>query len=551
MKKLLLVLFAGLMFSCSNEFENINPVNNNVERVFGTAFNINQDWISAETGSVTLTNLNASKVQILSCIDGKLKILNESNYYDGVTLNYDFPKNCDLFVMTDNQNLSLLNNNFDLTRASNNLVSIPEETPEITGELVSYAVQRGYEGFSKEKLYTTNISSIEIPDYSASFKKILRAVIFTYLPNGRGYNNLNKIKESGYYNEDCYAITTGKDPIVVSPIYKNDGGYGEVETCDLYYYYFKGNPSLEEIKSLPKYKAFPISENILADDSLGKHHSYVLAYFGDSVGTYKFPEGMKIGFMVRSNFKNDVKKGELYFDGRLNKDINKHGHFASSKLGDSDPRMCWITANKKVFFSAEAGTDTDFNDIIFEVEGGVEPIDVPIIPEYNDYIYLFEDREIGDYDMNDVVIRGIRLDATHVKYEILATGAKDELYIKGINGNIINESKEIHSYFGVSQNTFVNVNKKGSQTVSEIFEVDSKFSFLNNLISVFNKTTGKEIKIAQKGQDPHAIMVPFDFKWPKEKVCIKDAYYKFNEWGQNPVVSTDWYLYYHNDKVTQ
>ena len=36
-------------------------------------------------------------------------------------------------------------------------------------------------------------------------------------------------------------------------------------------------------------------------------------------------------------------------------------------------------------------------------------------------------------------------------------------------------------------------------------------------------------------------MIPFDFKYPVEKVCIKDAYNEFNNWGKNPVNSTNWY----------
>jgi LruC domain-containing protein len=38
-------------------------------------------------------------------------------------------------------------------------------------------------------------------------------------------------------------------------------------------------------------------------------------------------------------------------------------------------------------------------------------------------------------------------------------------------------------------------------------------------------------------------MIPCDFKYPREKVCIKDAYKQFNNWGRNKVVDTDWYLY--------
>jgi len=37
-------------------------------------------------------------------------------------------------------------------------------------------------------------------------------------------------------------------------------------------------------------------------------------------------------------------------------------------------------------------------------------------------------------------------------------------------------------------------------------------------------------------------MIPYNFKWSKEKVCIKDSYLDFGSWGQGLVESTDWYL---------
>jgi LruC domain-containing protein len=54
-------------------------------------------------------------------------------------------------------------------------------------------------------------------------------------------------------------------------------------------------------------------------------------------------------------------------------------------------------------------------------------------------------------------------------------------------------------------------------------------------------SNGQTIKISRYGEDPHAIMIPYDFKYPLEKVCIKNAYGEFNNWGMNKVESTDWY----------
>jgi hypothetical protein len=119
--------------------------------------------------------------------------------------------------------------------------------------------------------------------------------------------------------------------------------------------------------------------------------------------------------MYKSNTNTDNKKkqGELYCDGRLNYNINNWGNFKSSKLDSTEPRMAWMSVNKKMFLCIESGTDTDFNDLIVEVEGGIEPIEIiPDEPEYNFYTFCYEDHNLGDYDMNDVVLKGRRLNST-------------------------------------------------------------------------------------------------------------------------------------------
>ena len=74
-------------------------------------------------------------------------------------------------------------------------------------------------------------------------------------------------------------------------------------------------------------------------------------------------------------------------------------------------------------------------------------------------------------------------------------------------------------------------------------------AFLNYdlLPYIYDETTGVTVKLATKGQNPHGIMIPNDFKYPRERVCIKDAYnvegHKFNSWGQNKITDTDWYKF--------
>jgi hypothetical protein len=193
--------------------------------------------------------------------------------------------------------------------------------------------------------------------------------------------------------------------------------------------------------------------------------------------------------------------------------------------------MCW-----------ESGTDRDFNDIIIEVEGGIEPIS--IIPELdnNYYTFCFEDRELGDYDMNDVVIKGRRIDNTHVEYSIIACGAEDRLQARNI-GDL--SGIEIHALFGI--NGFINTVEGAEyvQPLATIVDVPSNFSFLNtgNQPYLYDVSTNKYVYLSRVGEDPHGIMIPYDFKYPLERVCIKDAYARFNSWGQNSVTGNDWYKF--------
>ena len=152
--------------------------------------------------------------------------------------------------------------------------------------------------------------------------------------------------------------------------------------------------------------------------------------------------------------------------------------------------------------------------------------------------------------MNDVVIKARRLNTTQVEYRLVACGAFDKLKVMGINGNTINSSVEVHNMFGIDGG-YINTSSQNAEPIVDVINVDSKFSFLNESTQpyIYDITTGNTIRLSKKGEDPHGIMIPYDFKYPKEKVCIKNAYSKFNNWGENRVTSTDWYIYPNNDMV--
>ena len=125
--------------------------------------------------------------------------------------------------------------------------------------------------------------------------------------------------------------------------------------------------------------------------------------------------------------------------------------------------------------------------------------------------------------------------------------------VRNINVGAIKDDAEVHALFGKKPLQFVNTESDvaPASVITVTKTVPSTFSFLDSTTDpyIFNKTTGKTIYLSRKGEDPHGIMIPNDFKYPLEKVCIKDAYLEFNKWGKNSVSSTKWYTNPVIDKV--
>ena len=415
--------------------------------------------------------------------------------------------------------------------------------------------------------------------------------------------NLETIRNSPVYElTKNYLIADGKAPITVTPVQMLTA---DINNVCLYYYYFKPSDlegKLEEeqitfLKNLPKFKCVDgkWTKSNSGTNNSGKKgdyfkvHEYVLPYFGDvtsnttdniTVQSFTIPKGYYIGFMLRKTKElwddsystdndiyttgtgytkksyNKTNNGEVYADGRLNQQINQYPDFKSAvdkySMKLDDPRAAIFGANQKAYLMFEDGTDVNYADIIVEINGGLQEVDAAQQINNNVYTFCFEDRDLGDYDMNDVVIKAERLNMTQVKYTVAACGANDELYLRKVNGNTLNETTEIHALFGVNNlSTFINTQSMNYKPVSEEITVDPSFSFTDfeQQIYIYNKTQGYEITMSQKGEDPHGIMIPCDFAYPKEKICIKDAYKEFNNWGENPVISTDWYLNPVEDKV--
>ena len=621
MKKIVCIASVCLLAfaSCSRDidlYEGPAPVaeksaedkaNDNAFKVFGIHFDPNQDWCSTVSGEVTIhCDASVLKVQLLAevkeIVDEKvteettangISVLNEKDTNGATTLKlaYDAPKDyLALYVgfqTASSYYVQKVEGNavsFDCSANSRRFTRAADYTLP-NREFKLAAVTNSY--LSKVqpndgKLYALSDDDYRAlrmvsQDYTKTFKAVFDAMVFSVFPNGRydddgnRINNLVKVNEIGFTNENSYGYATKGTPVVVTPVYKRDGSpdYGsEVHYSQLYYYYYSdaeyaaASDKVAFLKSLPKFQAIPFGHcyNDSEDGIIEKRGSFALLYYGSctssettigvgTTGSFDFPTGTKIGFMVRANTElSPKKKGECYLDGRLNDVINtdKSQNFWNSRLQSNDPRAAWLNLNDHLLLCWESGTDADFNDIILEVNGlgGITP-PPPVYPQV--YTFCFEDtKEKGDYDMNDVVIRAIRKNETTVQYSIIACGAHDELTVCNINSAPIFDDKEIHSLFGKQPSEFINT-QNGAEYIKPVIAtvtVDPSFSFLDKETQpyIHDITTGIDVHVAEKGQNPYGILIPNAFLYPIEKTCIKNAYSQFNKWGENAITSTLWYL---------
>ena len=529
MKKYYLFFAAALVLltSCSKEKDLYDTekvmeteVENNLKSVFGTVFSENTDWTMIKTGQVTITADakldNIEKVQVLTGYPfgpDPVYVLNETKAAKGstVTLSYDAPDG--------------------LTRLYAACVS-PEGYYRVKAfDLGTTSVKFGSSATRAVKPATDataeGITVEAIDDFTETELEEFESMILNFIPKGHD-NTLRFTQSEIYINDANYMTTAGDDPIVVTPMHMSASYYNITR---LYYYYY--NPA--DYEAADDKDAF--LQNLPAYQIMYCKDHYDNGFYTKKVKRYTLPtitKGYKVGFFIGVD-----GIGDFYTDSRLN--------------ANSMNRTAVFGANGSNFIGFEdgiAGGDRDFDDLVIEVKGGVQDIDEKYTPDPNVYTFAYEDRRVGDYDMNDVIVKAKRIDATHVEFSLEATGANDELYLRSQNyidltkAQKLNANTEVHAILGTTdEEGFVNTKKQVADAVHEVFTVPEDYSFYSHDLYVHNKTKGWDVHIVQHGSNPCAILIPYDWKYPIEKNCVKNAYPQFNNWATNggSVVSTQWY----------
>lgn len=320
-----------------------------------------------------------------------------------------------------------------------------------------------------------------------------------------------------------------------------------------------------------------------------KQTSSYLSIYGEA-GTLSFEDYPLIQIEGDMNCSNIVVYNAILLDTKGRKDglllMSLNAQLIDGDIPTKMQGDCYAIRNNP--------DDKDFTD------GSEDPSYDPQDKPTQTFYYMFEDNwpEIGDYDMNDIVINvgvgnvmaGGNASKIYITGQLVAVGAKKDLYVLAqIDGTdkVINllDGKEAHAFMGKSSGEVVNTFEQDCAPAEIFKEVDvtgMKGLVNANNLNVFivwgdpNSEKRNEVHVAgflgtkqaaaserstkdykyrsddEYGNLMWGLMIPKESysSYPKEGMPIKDAYPGFYDWakagGQNVL---DWYTSGLEDKI--
>lgn len=275
--------------------------------------------------------------------------------------------------------------------------------------------------------------------------------------------------------------------------------------------------------------------------------------------TINIPKGTKFGFYLGISGINggDDPDDNVYSESQINKDVNHKSYddfqcYAASFHHEGQLFLCF-----EDWYYQYAGTDRDFNDIVFGFYGSTaDPviIDKDEVTETMQYIVACEDLGgTDDFDFNDVVF-GIRhasgQNEAHV--QLRAAGGILPATIK-YNGNSITfatgSKTEVHDVFGVETSQMVNTGLYNADfKISDAFAVDANaFTIVNDASKfsvevTYSDGAKSDLQIpndAGSVREPQAFLVADpEWIWPSERTNIETEYPEFTNWVSNHLSSS-------------
>ena len=176
----------------------------------------------------------------------------------------------------------------------------------------------------------------------------------------------------------------------------------------------------------------------------------------------------------------------------------------------------------------------------------------PVTPAI--YSYAFEDSWMSDYDLNDVVIKVKQNEKDEKKMDVIlcCTGASYNLYaFIGKTGDETSKTTirlfggmEVHAALGGTAGMFINTGSGGDKFDSKspaTVTMDIPTGYTLGSLPIWIKSPERNIGVAESGTDPHGVVIPMDWQWPREWTSVKVAYPNFINFAANQNNNTNWY----------
>ena len=243
---------------------------------------------------------------------------------------------------------------------------------------------------------------------------------------------------------------------------------------------------------------------------------------------------VKVGSVFANNDTDLQTAYNLYMDW----DPSNFYYHYGAKIDNSNTYMRGLVYRISKWTNEDNSTFTiprgDCTGTGYHDTSSVPSQDIPGEPAV--WTYAFEDTPLGDYDMNDVVIRVNENaeDENVLDVTLCATGAAFNLNVYLDDKMLFaGGGKEVHRIFGHQGGVFINTVNNGIKEEFVTTTITKPANFSYETADFWIKTPYMEVHVAKQGQDPHGIVVPGKWRWPREAHSIKDAYPNFIEFAKD------------------
>lgn len=154
------------------------------------------------------------------------------------------------------------------------------------------------------------------------------------------------------------------------------------------------------------------------------------------------------------------------------------------------------------------------------------------------WTYAFEDTPLGDYDLNDVVLQVSESakDTTKLEVRLCCVGASFDLFVF-LGETPVFSGKEVHQALGQNRGLILNTGRGPEVDVSKLqpayIDKPQGFTFANADFWIKSPLVPKGIHIAKTGKAPLGVVIPGEWQWPLENVCVKEAYTGFVKFAED------------------